>query len=64
MPGLGRKFHYFRGIRSPCCKWMFGGQLDPDTGEPHKDDCALCARLRAAERASDRSDSGAVSRKP
>jgi hypothetical protein len=48
--GMARKFHYFPdnedGVRALCNKWMINRShpLQPETGQPSKDDCAACAR--------------------
>ena len=44
MPGLAKKFHYFRKSRSLCGRWMFSPLgLLPDDGKG-LDDCVACRR--------------------
>jgi hypothetical protein len=50
-----RKAHYYRDMTSLCQRiGFYTGPVDEDTGQSSRDDCAKCARLRAAERESDR----------
>ena len=51
-PGLGRRWHYFRGSESLCGKWMFTGPLEPDQGGKSSEDCAACRRALDKEKAS------------
>ena len=40
-----RKYHYFNGSRSLCCKFLYlGSEYDPDDGKPSKNDCAECRK--------------------
>ena len=52
-PVNSRKFHYFRGLRSLCMKWMFfASDLDDDYEQINlPDDCKACLKKRQAERA-------------
>lgn len=43
-PGLSKRFHYFENGISLCGKWMYRGQLEPDTGTQGKEDCKECYR--------------------
>ena len=49
-PTTARKWHYFRGGRALCGRWMFMGVLEADSTSPGPDDCAACSRARNAER--------------
>jgi hypothetical protein len=47
-----RKWHYFRGTRSLCGKWMYLGSgplVGSDNKVGHPDDCVACQRKRMAE---------------
>jgi hypothetical protein len=49
-PYLARKCHYFTGDTSLCRRWLYTGELSPDTGTTGPDDCTPCTRRLAARR--------------
>lgn len=48
-PGNSKKWHYFIGGMSLCRKWMYGGSLDAEDILDSPDNCAACAKKRAAQ---------------
>lgn len=60
-PGNARKAHYFAGDNTALCgKWLFLGELEPDTGKPSRDDCVACRRQFEARAVA--AEAGEVSR--
>lgn len=55
-PANANRWHYFRGARALCRRWMFMGDLEGDDGKPGDDprgmDCRQCWRARKREVAS------------
>jgi hypothetical protein len=54
MPHLSRRFHYFIDGTAVCGKWAYLNRdvaaYTADNGQPGKDDCAACARVRQEQR--------------
>lgn len=49
-PGLSRKWHYFRGLRSLCGHWMLGNTGDRELGnDDHADNCTACRKALKRE---------------
>ena len=51
LPGLARKWHYFRKGISLCRKWMYGGELQKDCGVGYApSDCTICVEKLKKEK--------------
>lgn len=48
-PLNSRKWHYFRGGRSLCCKWAYFNEELEQGLDDSPDNCAVCRRHRLAE---------------
>ena len=49
LPGLARKWHYFRERRSLCGRWVFSGKDLEQGNDDHPANCKQCREKRTKE---------------